>query len=499
MLERRFKMRLPGLNRQFYASSDHFPVRALQIGEGNFIRAFVDWMIHRCNRQELFQGSVVVTQPRKTGAAKLQKIKVQDGLFTIFLKGIENGEVVEKSEIVSSISMAIDPYSEWESFLSLAEDPNLEFVFSNTTEAGIAYISEEADFRKPIHSFPGKLTAFLYRRYRTVKKGLIILPCELLERAGSELKTIILKHAEDWNLGTGFEHWIKEENTFLNSLVDRIVTGYPNKEAEQLEQSLGYTDCMLTISEPYHQWVIEGDEEISKKLPFHKAGLNVIWVKDLNPYVKRKVRILNSAHTFMVPIAFMQGHDIVRNSVEDPFVIKKVTTFLKENVLPVLSFNEDELRQYVKMTIERFQNPYIDHQLLDISLNSISKFSTRILPTLSEYIGYTDQVPGSILQSLAYLIRFYRCEKTGNSWRGWRIVDNEKDFYTLRDSEQILNAFASNWLQYGQSGDLLSLVTNVLSSGKIWSVPFNKHEFGNKLDLICDGVAEELRTILKET
>jgi len=299
-----------------------FPIKVLQIGEGNFLRGFFDWMIHECNKQGHFKGSIAVTQPRPAGKGKIEEVKRQDGLYTLMLRGFHQGEKVESTEIISVFSKAIDPYEEWMEFLALSENPELEFVVSNTTEAGIKYQPIPLEEGKPMESFPGKLTAFLYHRYLhfngDAKKGLIMLPCELLERNGDSLKQCVLKHGRDWDLPKSFIEWVDRDNLFLNSLVDRIVTGFPINESEKLFAAWGYKDTLLNTAEPYHLWAIEGDPSIDQRLPLRKSGLNVRWVKDLTPYQMRKVRILNGSHTLLAPLGILSGLEEVKQAIDHP-------------------------------------------------------------------------------------------------------------------------------------------------------------------------------------
>ncbi|MDB5083765.1 MAG: altronate oxidoreductase [Bacilli bacterium] len=493
-------MSRPRLNRSIKTPNYAFPPRALQVGEGNFIRGFVDWMIHCCNEQGLFQGSVIITQPRDKGAAKLRALREQEGLFTLLIRGLENGQSVQQTEVVSSISQAIDPFSEWAQFLALAENPAIEFMFSNTTESGLTYTKESyspADSVTPVHSFPGKLTAFLYRRFQTfgTGKGMILFPCELIERNGDRLKEIVLHHAKDWGLGAEFQQYLIENNRFVNSLVDRIVTGYPS-DAEAIQQQQGYEDQFLTASEPYHLWVIEGDQALADKLPFQQAGLNVRWTDDLTPFATRKVRLLNGAHTFMVPMSYLNGHNIVRGAIEDAALSTKVKEFLEDIAAIVLPFSQEESRLYIEDTLERFRNPFIDHKLLDIALNTTSKFRTRIYPTLVEYLEQKQELPAVVLESFAYLIRFYRCQKAGNEWIGSRTMNGHREDFTLHDSEQALTKFAALWAEYEHTQNVSLLVDQVLGSAEIWGEPALGTGFGVFRTRLVDQLAAELQAIL---
>jgi tagaturonate reductase len=491
-------MQMPRLNRMLGVSQQPHPIKALQIGEGNFIRCFVDWMIHRLNEKGLFEGSILVTQPRPNGAAKLKVLQEQEGLFTLIERGILDGEVVDRRETVSSIAACLDPYAEWEQFLQLAEQASLEFIFSNTTEAGIAFKEEELDWSKPMYSYPSKLTAFLFRRYQKLgsDKGIVVIPCELLPRPGDALLEIVLQHAEAWQLGEDFADYLQTSCMFVNSLVDRIVTGYPS-DAEALQQELGYEDQMLSVTEPYYQWVIENKGDLAERLPLQQAGLNVEWVQDLQPYGLRKVRILNGSHTFAVPIAFMLGHDIVRDAVADSRVTGPLLHYLQHVVLPVLPFPEAEGQQYIEQTLERFGNPFIDHKLLDIALNSISKLQTRLLSTLQDYALLKGEIPSSLPLSLAYFIRFHMCIKQDGAWVGVRAFGDRVEAYQLRDAEQALAAFAELWQQYYSAASALAWVKQVCSSVGIWEKPLDKILPQPLFEQLCQEIAANLELILE--
>lgn len=275
------------------------PEKVLQFGEGNFLRAFVDWMIEQMNRKGHFNGRVVVVQPIEQGLVDF--LNQQDGLFTLILRGLEKGRIVESKEIISSISRGLNPYTHWHDFLGCAENADLRFVVSNTTEAGIVYNDEAYTPDQAQISFPAKLTAFLYRRYTSFQadpsKGLLIFPCELIDQNGSKLRSIVLRLSEQWQLPEPFINWVRQHNHFFNTLVDRIVTGYPKDDMENLSRQLGYRDRLVDTGEIFHLWVIEGHKRFQTEFPVADIDLNVIWTDDLKPYRDRKVRVLNGAHT----------------------------------------------------------------------------------------------------------------------------------------------------------------------------------------------------------
>jgi tagaturonate reductase len=451
-----------------------YPEKVVQIGEGNFLRAFVDWMLHKMNKEGFFKGRAVVVQPIEKG--RVSNINEQDGLYTLYLRGIENDEEINKKEVITTISRGIESSNQWDEYLKLAENPEIEFVVSNTTEAGIAYNENDKLSDKPPESYPGKLTAYLYRRYQTFNgdpnKGMIIIPVELIDRNGDNLKSIILKLAEDWNLEAGFTKWIKESNYFLNTLVDRIVTGYPFNEVDELEAELGYHDQNLDTGEIFHLWVIEGDENLKEKLPFHKAGLNVKWVNDLSPYRTTKVRILNGAHTSTVPVSYLAGIDLVRDAVNDKLVGEFIKKAVFEDIIPTLNADEEELADFASKIFERFKNPYIDHKWLDISLNSTSKFKTRVLPSLVQHIEKYNKVPEHLSFALAALIHFYHgTELEAGKLKAFR---NGKK-YLINDDKKALQFFADLWSRFeAEDIDISDLAEDLLAYQKFWDRDLNQ-------------------------
>ncbi|MCL5289615.1 MAG: tagaturonate reductase, partial [Firmicutes bacterium] len=358
----------------------HLPERVLQFGEGNFLRAFVDWMFHQLNKEGLFQGRVVVVQPQSRDQGPADKLNRQDGLYTLILHGYQDGRVAEKREIITAISRGINANVDWQAVLRCAGDPAIEFMISNTTEAGIAYDPGDKVTDAPPRSFPGKLTAYLYHRFCHFQgnraKGMIILPCELIDRNGDNLKAIVLRLAANWGLPEEFRQWLKEANFFLNTLVDRVVPGYPREEAGRLAGELGYRDEFLVTGELFHLWVIEGPEYLKEKLPFHQAGLNVIWTDDMTPYRTRKVRILNGAHTGTAAVAFLSGIDTVREAVEHPRTGRFLRDLIFAEVIPATSLDQEMLTEFAGEVLQRFRNPYIVHRWLSILLNTTSKYKT---------------------------------------------------------------------------------------------------------------------------
>jgi len=380
------------------------PEKVIQFGEGGFLRGFVDWMLQKLNDSGKYNGSVVVVQPIEQGMC--DKLSEQDCMYTHVMRGIENGEAIVRKDVIDVISRCVKPYENYAEYLKLALNPDFRLVISNTTEAGIAYVEGDKLDDAPPKSFPAKVTALLYERFKAKLPGFIFIPCELIDNAGDALKNIVLKYADDWNLSADFVAWINNENIFCNTLVDRIVTGYPKDE----DMELGYIDNMVNTSELFHFWAIEGPAQLAEELPFDKIGLNVIWTDNLAMYKKRKVRILNGAHTSLVPYAMLNGFDTVKSCVDDEKMLAHLKKCVYDEIVPTLDLPQKELIEYADAVVERFANPYIKHYLSSIALNSVSKFKVRVLPSILEYIKRFDKMPDELILSLAALIKFYKTD-----------------------------------------------------------------------------------------
>jgi len=392
------------VNREITAN---YPERVLQIGEGNFMRGFIDWMIFDMNQKTDFNGRVVTIQPTPRGKI-IPKLNSQNGLYTLVRRGIENGKPVEHIEIIDSISRGINPYSDWQEALEVARSEQIEFLFSNTTEAGLTYEKEDFLETESPFSFPGKVVALLYHRYKNFDgasdKGWTIIPCELIEKNGEELQRICLQIIADWNLPYSFCEWLKNSCTFCNTLVDRIVPGYPNDEAEEWFDRLGYTDELLTIAEPYHLFVIEGPEELREKLPFIQSGLNVR-LESISAYRNLKVKLLNAPHTIMTVIGLQLGIETVKEAVEDPLLGEFVKQVMRNEIACVLPKDEQkQIDSYISETMDRFSNPFLQHLLKDISLNSFAKFHVRVWPLIEEA---KEENRDKLIFSLAALITMF--------------------------------------------------------------------------------------------
>lgn len=383
--------------------------KVIQFGEGGFLRGFVDWIIQITDEVTDFNAGVVVVQPIEKGMC--QMLEAQNCVYTHVMRGIKNGEPTVEKKKINCISRTVNPYEDFNAYLSLAENPDFRFVVSNTTESGIEFKETDTMEAAPKVSFPAKVTLLLKKRFDLGLKGFIFLPCELIDKNGYNLKNCILKYADLWNLGEDFKKFVEEDNVFCNTLVDRIVTGYPRDE----KIDVGYEDNMLNTSEIFHLWVIEGPQCIVKEFPFDKTGLNIIVTDNLERYRTRKVRILNGAHTSMIPYALLSGVETVGDCMEN----EKMSAFVKkcvyEEIIPTLDLPEEELLDYADNVFERFRNPYIRHLCSSIALNSVSKFKVRVLPSILEYIKRKNQMPDTLLTSFAKLIEFYKTDMTNDA------------------------------------------------------------------------------------
>ena len=380
--------------------------KIIQFGEGGFLRGFVDWMLQKMNNNGSFSGSVVVVQPIENGMCDL--LSEQNCVYTHLIRGVEGVE----EEKIDVISRCVKPYDDFNAYLELAKNPDFRFVVSNTTESGIEFSDKDKFDDAPPKTFPAKLTRLLFERFKAGLSGFVFLPCELIDRNGDALKKCVLNYARLWSLGEDFEKFINEENVFTNTLVDRINTGYPKDEENPLKE----TDKMLNTSEYFHLWVIETDYDIEKELPFSSANLNVIVTRDkLEMYRTRKVRILNGAHTSLVPYALLSGFDTVRSCVLDEKMRKHIENCVFDEIIPTLDLPRDELIAYANGVLERFENPYIKHYLSSIALNSVSKFKVRVLPSILEYIKRFNKMPETLLFSFAKLIDFYKTDMTNDA------------------------------------------------------------------------------------
>ncbi len=435
------------------------PERVLQFGEGNFLRAFVDYFIDEMNEKAGFNGKVVLTQPIAPGLAPM--INDQEGLYTLFLRGREDGQQVNRKRVISCVSRCINPYEDFQALMDCAKNPDLRFLVSNTTEAGIVFDPACKFDDKPAASFPGKLTQFLYERYQQGLPGFIILSCELIDHNGDELKKCVGQYIDLWGLDEDFRTWAMGENLFCSTLVDRIVTGYPRKEAEAICQELGYQDNIIDTGEVFGFWVIEGPQSIKDEFPFEKAGLPIIVVDDHTPYKQRKVRILNGAHTSMVLGAYLAGQNIVRSCMEDEVIHGFMNKTIYDEIIPTLDLPKEDLTEFAAAVSQRFNNPYIDHALLDISLNSTAKWKARVMPSLTEYVKRVGKLPPCITFSFAAYIAFYHTgrEKGEHCLTGVRGADT----FAIKDDGWVLDFYYDH-----KDDSLADLAHAVVTNERMW-------------------------------
>lgn len=473
---------MKNLNRTNFTGRQH-PTKIIQFGEGNFLRAFIDWQIDILNEKTNLNAGVTIVRPINTDFPP--SLNAQDGLYTTIIRGLdEKGNKVKESRIIRSVNNEINIYQQYDEYLQLAHNLEIKFIFSNTTEAGISYHEGDKFDDRPQVSYPAKLTRLLYERFVAAKgdkeKGFVLFPCELIDYNGDKLKELVFKYAQEWQLSTEFIEWLDSANTFCSTLVDRIVTGYPRGEAEALEAELGYKDTFLDTAEHFYLFVIQGPKSIEKLLCLDQVNLNVLIVDDIKPYKERKVAILNGAHTALVPVAYLSNVNTVGEAMNDAELCEFVQHTVDKEIIPVLSLPKDELQQFADAVIKRFQNPFIQHQLLSISLNSMTKYRTRNLPQLLSYIEKFGKLPPHLTFALAALIAFYRGERDGQ-------------VIPLQDDEIWLVNF-KNWWQQVASGELSlhQLVHNVLKQAEHWEQDLTQ------IPQLVDTVAVQLEMIVEK-
>lgn len=458
------------------------PVRVLQFGEGNFLRAFVDYMIDIANEKGVFDGDIVLVKPIEFGS--LDRFHEQDCQYTVQLRGISDGEPKRINRVITSVADAVDAYGEYEKYAEFAKLDSLRFIVSNTTEAGIVYDDTDKLELNPPKTYPGKLTKFLYERYQHFngdkEKGLIILPVELIDDNGIHLKECVLQLAALWGLEAEFTGWVNDACVFTSTLVDRIVTGYPKDEAKELCEEFGYEDNLIVTGEPFALWVIESAKDISKELPLPQAGLPVIFTDNQKPYKQRKVRILNGAHTSFVLASYLCGNDIVLESMNDELILDFIKATVFDEVIPTLTLPKEELMEFAQAVLTRFNNPYVKHAHLSISLNSVSKWKARCMPSFLEYIEKTGKLPVHLAFSLAALMAFY----TGTEIRDKALIGHrDGQEYQILDDAAVLDFFAKN-----SSKEAAEYAHAVLANQDFW---------GQDLSAI-PGVEEKITSYLED-
>jgi len=420
---------------------ENAPEKVMQFGEGNFLRAFVDDFIDIANEKAGYNGKVVLVQPIAQGLTGL--INQQQGLYTLYLRGSEKGRKVDDKRVISAVSRCINPYENWDQVLELARSEDLEIIVSNTTEAGIVHESESAFDQAPPISFPAKLTRVLYERFTAGKKGVVVLSCELIDNNGKELLKCVNQYIDDWKLPEAFRAWVNGENIFCSTLVDRIVPGRIRdpKEVEALAAQNGYDDPLTDVGEVFGIWVIEGPAELEDRLPFKKAGVPVIVVPDVTPYKKRKVRILNGAHTGFVLGAYLAGFDIVRDCMHDDTVRDFMNRMLYDEVIPTLPLDKEDLKEFAGAVQDRFNNPFVNHELMSISLNSTSKWRARNMPSFLDYVKETGKLPPCLTTSFAAYVAFYSNDVQGLTDKGLVCRRPKGNEYTVSDDRWVLEFY----------------------------------------------------------
>lgn len=482
------------LNRTTVPQAKTYPTRIIQFGEGNFLRAFTDWIIHRMNNEIGFNAGIDVIQPLANGM--IEMLNSQDGLYHVYLKGIKQGQPVKEYTLIECINRGINPYTEYEAYKQSFLNPEIRFVFSNTTEAGIAMDEMDTLEMKPPRSFPGKVAALLYQRFKAfggaADKGLIFFACELIDRNGDTLKKYVLQHAERWNLGDEFTGWVNQYCAFCNTLVDRIVPGFPKDEIENIQKELGYEDQLVVVGEYFHFWVIEAPEWVQEEFPAVNAGLDVKFVKDMTRYREQKVLVLNGCHTGSFAVSYLSGLETVREAFEDPQVGQFMRELVYEEVLPVLEGTKEELTTFAYKILERFQNPYIRHLWQSIALNAMSKWETRNLPTVLKYYQLTGRLPQKQVFSLAAMIAYYKGEINGKS-------------YPVQDDQWIIDFYKEAWGACdGTEVSIQMLVEKVLKLDRVWKQDLNQvkglaDSISSSLSLIEKaGMREALKTVMKD-
>ncbi|WP_421876750.1 tagaturonate reductase [Marinoscillum sp.] len=430
-------------------TKQEFPTKVIQFGEGNFLRAFVDWMIDILNEKNAFNGSVAVVQPLENGL--VQMLAEQNCHYHHVRQGLEGGQKIDEIRKITSISKAVNPYKDTRSYFELAEAPEVQLVFSNTTEAGIVFDEKDQPTDGQIaSSFPGKLTQLLKQRFdhfnADESKGLAVVPCELIEQNGTKLKQCVNQYIQLWGLGGAFQNWVDNSCSFANTLVDRIVPGYPKEEIETLLDRIGELDKLVVKSEAFHLFVIQAEDYVKELFPAHQHGLNVKYVSDITPYRTQKVRILNGAHTSMVPIGLLYGLETVSETIDDPETGKLINELIYDEIVPTISIPGEDPKEFADAVINRFQNPFIRHELISISLNSISKFKVRVLPTFKDYLKHTGELPKRMTFSLACLLKLYTSGQ-----------------FDLKDDQNILNFFDTIKVLNTDT-----LVQKALSNSELW-------------------------------
>lgn len=437
-----------------------YPLKVLQFGEGNFLRAFADYAIDIANEENNFQGSIAIIIPR---SGKTNRFANQENLYTVCLRGQKDGATYIENRVITSIHTVLSARDEYDQFIKLAYVPSLEFVISNTTEAGIVFdVTDRFDACPPV-TFPGKLTKFLYERFLHFHgdetKGLIMLPTELNDHNGKLLAQCVKQYGEQWQLGEAFNNWLQDACQFIDTLVDRIVTGYPGDTITSLQEELGYKDSLLTQAEPFSLWVI-GNPNLSSRFPIHSSKFQAVFTDNIKAFKEQKVRILNGAHTSMVLGAYLAGLDYVGQCMADPVIRRMLDQAVFDEIVPTVHLPREKAEAFANAVYERFENPFVKHALLSIALNSVSKWKSRVLPTLKDSLAMTGTLPKWLTFSLAALLAFYRTTAGGD---GCLLGKRGDETYEIHDDAATLAVF-----QAEAANDTARYVASILSQTGFW-------------------------------
>lgn len=464
------------------------PEKVLQFGTGRFLRGFADYVIDRANNDGRFDGRVVVVQ--STGSRRTNVLNEQDGLFTLCQQGVQDGELVETYHVVSAISRVLSASDEWTAVLECAANPHIKTILSNTTEAGLRLDPSDLFSGEPPTSFPAKLTRFLHERFRLLgdhdESGFVILPCELIEGNGELLRSLVEETARRWDLGTEFSAWLTDQNVFCNCLVDRIVVGYPpDDELPRHEERLPFRDAILTCSEPYLFWAIEGDASVVKRLPFAQGYDDIVIEEDISPYFERKVRILNGGHTLMSPISFLVGHETVRDAMDDAVMGEFVRRMLRDEIAPTLPASVKGVETFVQDVIDRWSNPFLNHSLHDITMQSTRKMRARVIPTIRRRMEMGGGVPERIAFGFAGFLAFVKAHIDGTM-----VVDGQKKAVSFEIDDDLVPEHARLWERHGE--DISGLTTDLLGNVELWGTDLTIYT-----DFV-DSIRRHLERMLRE-
>ncbi|MEX1377495.1 MAG: tagaturonate reductase [Eubacteriales bacterium] len=468
------------------------PSKVLQFGEGNFLRAFVDYIIDCSNNAGVFDGNITVVKPISYGS--FERFTKQNNLYTVILRGIKNDETSVEKHIVTSITKTVDPFTQFDEYNKLMENPDFRFFVSNTTEAGIVYSDDDKFSDEIPNTFPAKVAKMLHQRYTIfngdINKGFIFLPVELIEKNGDNLKKCVLQYCSLWNMDKDFVDWVENANIFCNTLVDRIVSGYPKAEEEQLWQEMGYKDELMVTGEPFGFWAIGSEkiEQVKKELHL-ESNVEIVMSEDIEPYKQRKVRILNGAHTSTVMGGYLCGKNIVAECMHDDDIRNYMLSCIYDEIIPNIDLDQKQLEDFAASVVSRFKNPFLNHKLLDICLNSTSKWRARVLPSFMDYYESEGKIPEKLTMSFAMYISFYKgLKKDDNGYYNFR--DGER--YRVLDDEYALEVYRENSNKSSQE-----LIKTVMTDTKLWGADLT--EFDGFYDEVCSHIEEIEKVGMKST